>query len=147
MYNSKAADDHGAWPGAAPSGEAMSQPHPGQTQAPGPPSVDTNEVRGVKDALAVDITDFGVGIYHLPTNRVSLRPASHTKPVGHAALVNAVGLNTIECRGFVITQDLATREFVIENMSGLNVGTGGVGMGMPEPLFDSIRQAILAAGL
>jgi hypothetical protein len=110
--------------------------------------VDSNEVKTVKNALNADITDFGVGVYHIPTARVYLAPASTTKPAfGHNTLVLQLGLNRNDCRGFVIAKHPQTGQYVIENASGLNVGSGGVGLGMPQPLFDSIKQALLAAGL
>jgi hypothetical protein len=125
----------------------MSQGTP--TPAPTPPAspmVDRNELQAVKIALNADVTDFGVGVYHIPSNRVYLVPASRTRPnVGHGALVQQLNLNRTDCRGFVITKH--TSLYVVENASGLNVNSGGVGLGMPQPLFDSIRQALLAAGL
>ena len=101
----------------------------------------------MKAALSADITDFGVGIYHIPANRVYLRPASDNQPVGHTALANALGLDKAECRGFVIAKHPTTGQYVIENASGLNIGSGGVGLGMPQPFFDSIKQAVRTAGL
>ncbi len=113
----------------------------------GPPSVDGNEVQAVKNALNADVTDFGVGVFHVHTNRVYLLPASQTKPVGHNALVQQLNLYRSECRGFVIAKHPTTGQFVMENASGLNVGSGGVGLGMPQPLFNSINHAVLPAGL
>lgn len=127
----------------------MSQGTPTPAPTPAcPPIVDSNEVQAVKNALNADITDFGVGVYHIPGSRAHLVPASQTGPnVGHSALVQQLNLNRTECRGFVIAKHPHTGHYVIENVSGLNVGSGGVGLGMPQPLFDSIRQAVLAAGL
>jgi len=88
-----------------------------------------------------------VGVYHVPTNRVYIRPASQTNPVGHDALVQQLNLGQNECRGFVITKRAKMGQFVVENISGLNVGSGGTGLGMPQVLFDSIEQAVIAAGL
>jgi hypothetical protein len=109
--------------------------------------VDKSDVDTVKAALIADITDFGVGVYHIPTNRLYLRPASHNQPVGQIALVTALGINRSDCRGFVIAKHPPTGQYVIENISGLNVGSGGVGLGMPQDEFDRIRQSVLAAGL
>ena len=111
------------------------------------PVVDANEVQTVKGALNVDVTDAGVGVYHLSTNCIYLRPSSQTNPVGHTALVQQLNLNRADCRGFVIVKVPATGLFAVENTSGLNAGSGGTGLGMPQPLFDSIRLALLAAGL
>ena len=111
------------------------------------PLVDGNEVQVVKDALNADITDFGVCVYHISTNRVYLRPASLTNPVGHAALAMSLNLNRSECRGFVIAKHPTSGQFAVENTSGLNVGSGGLGMGMPQPMFDSLKQTLVVAGL
>lgn len=124
----------------------MSTPNP--TPLPGgTPLIDSSEVQAVKKALNADVTDAGVGLYHIPTNRVYLRPVSQTNPAGHTSLVQQLRFNTGECRGFVIAKHSTTGQFVVENISGLNIGSGGTGMGMPQALFDAVRQALLAAGL
>ena len=112
-----------------------------------PPSVDRNELQAVKDALNADITDAGVGVVHVPTNGIYLCPVSQTTPPGHDALVRKMQLAQDECRGFVIAKTTAG-QFAVENVSGLNVGSGGpTSLEMPVGVFDSIRQALMAAGL
>jgi site-specific recombinase XerC len=85
----------------------------------------------------------GGGVLFLTNLGQAFHPA---KPVGHKALAQQLGLNTSDCRGFVIAKNATTGQFVVENISGLNIGSGGTGMGMPQSLFDAIRQALLAAG-
>jgi hypothetical protein len=112
-----------------------------------PPSVDSKEVQVVKDALNLDITDAGVGILHVPANRIHLRPSSQTRPVGHDALVRQLGLSRSDCKGFVIVKDVSGM-LVIENLSQLNIGSGGPkSLMMPPSLFGLIKQAVIAAGL
>lgn len=111
------------------------------------PFVDGSELQSAKSALNADVTDFGVGIYHIPTNRVYISPASQTNPIGHNALVRQLSFNRNECRGFVIARHPTTGQFVVENTSGLNIGFGGTRLGMPQSLFDSIEQAVITAGL
>jgi hypothetical protein len=111
------------------------------------PLVDSNELQAVKTALDADITDAGVGVLHLPTNRVHLQPVSQLHPPGHDALVQQLHLDRAECRGFVIAKTPAG-EFVVENVSGLNVGSGGpTSLAMPQPLFDNVKLALMAARL
>jgi hypothetical protein len=93
----------------------------------------------VKVALAADITDAGVGLLHLPTNRIHLRPTSQTTPPGHNALVRLLAINRGDCRGFVVVID-KSGNYDVENISGLNAGTGGISnFSMPQALFDDIK--------
>ncbi len=124
----------------------MSQPS-GQPTPTSPPLVDGNEVQAVKTASRANPSDTGVGVYHIPTNRVHLIPISQTHPYGHTAFVRQLGLTPADCRGFVIA--LAPGgQFVVENISGLNRGSGGAtSFQMPQPLFDGLKRAVIAAGL
>jgi hypothetical protein len=118
-------------------------PAPGQAL----PIADANEVQAAKVALNLDITNATVGILHIPTNRVHLRPISQTNPPGHAALVQQMKLNRNDCRGFVVAITPGGK-FVVENLSGLNVGSGGTtNLQMPQSIFDKIQIALASAGL
>jgi hypothetical protein len=111
------------------------------------PVVDTRELSEVKAALDADITDAGIGIYHLPSNCIFLAPTSKTIPPGHLALVARRGLDAADCRGFVIVKT-PVGNFLAENFSGLNVNrAGSVGFRMAPVLFDEIERSLTAAGL
>jgi hypothetical protein len=116
---------------------------------PTPPKVDPAEVQAAKDALLADDTDWGAGVLDLSTNQIHIRSASQLSPAGHDTLVQQLGLNRANCRGFVITMnDLG--QWIVENMSGLNVGSNPVSAtstSMPNTEFNVIVQALHAAGL
>ena len=105
------------------------------------PTVDHLELQAVKTALRCDITDCGIGVLHVPTNRVHLRPSSQTNPVGHDALVRHLQLSRKDCRGFVVAVN-NLGQYVVENISGLNAAAGGPNsLQMPLVIFDEIGRA------
>jgi hypothetical protein len=111
------------------------------------PLVDANELQAVKSALTADNTDAGVGVLHLPTNRIHLRSTSQTKPPGHNALVRQLALKRGDCRGFVIVLN-KSGDYLIENISGLNSGSGGMNnLQMSQTLFEDVKQALMNAAL
>jgi hypothetical protein len=105
------------------------------------------EVQAVKDALARDVNNVGVGVVHEPTGRVYLKPFDDL-PMGggHQELASLTQLPLGECKGFVI--GLLHGGYVVVNSSHLNGPQGQPGsLQMPAPLFLDIEQALRAAGL
>lgn len=108
---------------------------------------DPQEVQVVKDALAANPNNLGIGLVHEPTGHVHLKPFD-TVPGGHAQLAGDLRLPLNEVKGFVI--GLSGRAYQVLNVSHLNnpAGQGAGGpLQMPQPLFDSVQQALKDAGL
>jgi hypothetical protein len=106
---------------------------------------DPQDVQAVKDALASDPNNIGVGIIHEPTGRVFLKPFDDV-PGGHAQLAGDLGFPLSEVKGFIVGRSGAGHQVV--NLSHLNSGQGSPGpMQMPQPLFDAVLQSLRDAGL
>jgi hypothetical protein len=107
---------------------------------------DPQEVQAVKDALARDPNNIGVGIIHEPTGLVFVKPFDDV-PGGHAQLALDRRLPLHESRGFVIGR--AGSGYQVMNRSHLNgPGQGSPGpMQMPQPLFDAVLQSLKDGGL
>ncbi len=107
---------------------------------------DPHDIQAVKDALAKDPNNIGVGIIHEPTGRIVLKPFDDV-PGGHAQLAGDLGLPLSETRGFLVGRSGSSYQVV--NLSHLNsLRAGGPGpMQMPQPLFDIVVKSLQAAGL
>ena len=103
------------------------------------------EANAVKKALDADITDAGVGVLHVPSGKVFLRPASKTKS-SHAQFVKELGYNADEVRGFVVTMDPKSAKYVVENISSLNVQYPGDSMKMAHELFATVTEKMSQLG-
>ena len=74
-------------------------------------------------------------------------PSSATT-AAHRDLAKSLGLEASELLGFVVAKNPKTGQFVVENISGLNVGSvGSTGMRMADDIFKSIKDALSGAGL
>ncbi len=102
------------------------------------------EVQAVKDAPAKDPNDIGVGILHLPADKIVLAPFDSVG--GHDALVLRENFLPVDCRGFVIV--LSSGAFDVINSSHLNGTQGQTGsLQMPQSLFATIESELRRAGL
>jgi hypothetical protein len=110
-------------------------------------NVDPGELQAVKDALALNSQNAGVGVLHEPTGQIRLAAPFDTVPGGHADLVTKGQWPAGECKGFVIVPD-GQGGFAVGNVSHLNGVQGRPGsLQMPQATFDAIRQALRDAGL
>ncbi len=106
------------------------------------------EVAGVKAALNADPTNAGIGILDLTTGKIHLAPSATLNPIGHQTLLQKLGLQSCDIRGFVVAKNTNTGNFVVENISGQNLSKpGSEGMRMAVDLFDGVKRALSAAGL
>jgi hypothetical protein len=107
------------------------------------------ELFGVREALQEGPLNFGVGVLHLPTQRIIMRPVDEVRDRGgHVELADEHGWPPHECLGFLVARP--KHECVIVNLSQLNSRLGS--LSMPQALFRkillSLRQcwAEVAAG-
>jgi hypothetical protein len=107
---------------------------------------DPHDVQAVKDALAQNANNIGVGVIHEPTGRVFLKPFDDV-PGGHAQIAGDAGIPLSEARGFLVGRSGSGYQVV--NLSHLNSpAPGSPGpMQMPQPLFDLVLQSLRNAGL
>jgi hypothetical protein len=64
------------------------------------PIAHPTEIQAIKDALTQDPNNIGVGILHLPTDKIVLAPFDSVG--GHDALVLREKLLPVDCREFVV---------------------------------------------
>jgi hypothetical protein len=102
---------------------------------------DPAELQIVKDALALNSANVGVGVLHEPSAVICVAPFD-VVPGGHAGLAGQRGLPLAECKGFLIGID-ALGACTVANMSHLNGAQGQPGS-LQMPL---IVQALHVAGL
>ena len=110
---------------------------------------DANEVQAVKDALNQNHLNAGVGIVHLPTGKIHIKPFNDSalQGGGHIGLVDSLSLNAAECRGFGVAKN-AAGNFEAANVSHLNGIQGQPGsLQMPANIFNDVVDALKAAGL
>jgi hypothetical protein len=90
-------------------------------------TVTTEELLAVRDALRQDPANLGVGILHLATGRVALRPIEQLRHRGgHVELVAENYWTPEECLGFIVARPAG--ECQIINLSQLNSRAGYVYM-------------------
>jgi hypothetical protein len=111
-----------------------------------PFTCDPQEVLRVKDALAKDANNFGVGVLHEPTGRIFLAPYDDLGG-GHDLLVAKRHLTAFDCKGFVVIL-LLNGTFDTLNHSHLN-GTQGqpASLSMPNGTYQEIGTTLRQAGL
>jgi hypothetical protein len=94
------------------------------------------ELLSVREALQDDPLNYGVGLLHLDTSRIVLRPFNDVcHRGGHLELVNEHAWLSGECFGFIVAKPEGT--CVLINQSQLNVQAGG-GLAMPKETFRNI---------
>ena len=106
-----------------------------------------NEVQEIKDALARNPNNIGVGILHEPTGRVFLKPFDQVTG-GHAQFASLLRFPLREVRGFVIGR--TSSGYQVVNQSHLNqlTGQGQPGsLAMPQDTFNQVLQSLNDAGL
>lgn len=102
-------------------------------------NVDANELAAVRDALVADPTNFGVGILHVPSERIVLRPFDCLKNRGgHLELVDELEWPTRDCLGFVVSRPAG--ECVMVNLSQLNAQAGP--LWMPPATFREVATTL-----
>jgi hypothetical protein len=100
--------------------------------------VESIELDRVREALKEDPWNLGVGILHVPTGRIALRPFDQLKNRGgHLELVHELEWVLGECLGFIVARPAA--ECVMVNLSQLNAQAGALWMA-PE----TFRNIVLA---
>src|SRR6266545_183455 len=104
--------------------------------------VDSREVDAVKQALTADPGDIGVGVIHLPTAGIILRPFnSIPSGNGHIGLVDETVSPADEFRGFIVIREAG--RYDVLNSSHLNGPQGAPGsLRMPAQVFDMIVREL-----
>ena len=93
------------------------------------------ELIAVREALKEDPSNFGVGILHVPTGRIALRPFDQLKHRGgHIELVTEREWTPRDCLGFVVARPAG--EWVMVNLSQVNAQVGM--LWMPPTTFRNI---------
>ncbi len=86
-------------------------------------TVNPDEFRHVREALGDDPANLGVGLLHLPGERLVLRPFNDVRHRGgHLEMVHEYGWLPDECLGFIVARP--ARELVMINLSQLNARSG-----------------------
>ena len=77
------------------------------------------ELLAVREALSQDPSNIGVGILHMPTGRIALRPFDRLRNRGgHLELAGECDWTPQECLGFIVAKP--ANECVMVNLSQLN---------------------------
>ena len=114
--------------------------------SPAMPIASPAEIQAVKDAILLNPRDLGVGIWHMPTDRLILAPFDQLNGTGHVGLVTTQGFLRSECRGFIISRQ--QNQWIVINVSELNGPQGQPGaLAMPGSDFAAIEQSLRNAGL
>lgn len=104
------------------------------------------EVQAVKDAILLNPNNFGVGIWHRPSDQIIVDSFDNLQIPGHVGLVLARGFQRGDCRGFIVV--LQRGRWTAVNLSELNGPMGEPGaLRMPAAEFAAIDQALRTAGL
>jgi len=102
-------------------------------------TVEREELVTVRDALMRDSCNLGVGILHLPTGRIALKPfAQLPHRGGHVELAGNLDWAPDECLGFFVARP--TGECVMINRSQLNAQAGP--LQMPQGTFRNILLSL-----
>ena len=97
------------------------------------------ELLAVREALLQDAFNLGVGILHLPTGRVVLRPFDALRHRGgHVELAEEFDWRPDECLGFIVARPAG--ECVMINLSQLNSQAGP--LYMPHGTFRNILLSL-----
>lgn len=105
-------------------------------------NVDPDELTAVREALQEDASNFGVGVLHVPSGRIALRPFDQLKNRGgHLELVSESEWTPRECLGFVVARPAG--ESLMVNLSQLNAQVGPLWMppGTFRTIVLSLRQS------
>jgi hypothetical protein len=93
------------------------------------------ELLAVREALQLDPLNYGVGLLHLDTGQIVLRPFNDIcHRGGHLELVSEHAWLPDECLGFIVAKPAGT--YVLINQSQLNRRTGG--LAMPKATFRNV---------
>jgi hypothetical protein len=97
------------------------------------------ELLAVREALLQDAGNLGVGVVHLPTARIALRPFDRLQHRGgHVELAGANDWAPDHCLGFLVARP--TGECVMINRSQLNAQTGP--LQMPQVAFRKVLLSL-----
>ncbi|MCE9530804.1 MAG: hypothetical protein K8T89_06740 [Planctomycetes bacterium] len=98
-------------------------------------TVDPDELNAVREALARDRTEYGVGILHQPSSKIALRPFDQLRyRGGHQELISLKEWLPEDCLGFIVARP--AEEYVMINLAQINTRDGP--LNMPAGLFRNI---------
>ncbi len=108
----------------------------------GLPVVPPDEASAVQVALQQNPQNMGLVVYNPTTGEIHVGPFDRFG--GHDALLDSIGQldNSSQWLGAVVQSDGE-----VLNISALNAGSGGQGMGMPDAVLQTVTSALKAAGL
>ncbi len=102
-------------------------------------TVVSEELQAVRDALRTDSCNLGVGIVHLPTGRIALKPFESLRHRGgHVGLAAEMEWSPEECLGFMVARPSA--ECIMINRSQLNAQAGA--LHMPAETFRNVLSRL-----